>query len=184
VNASFPRRLALEARDSNGELLAGTSFSWLLDGVPGGEAKDTDGHCSIEVTNPSVVITASASYPGQEAKSVTLAGDLQVYRFTYPVRLHPRWSYFAMKHFPGLVGIFFVLLAVALVFVFKDPTALQTRVLLGLFSLGGGGFGGEFARRLKADVTLGKQLVISAGGAAAIFVILYLAVPAGTTTIP
>jgi hypothetical protein len=49
-----------------------------------------------------------------------------------------------------------------------------------MFSLGGGGFGGEIAGFINADLTLGQKLKITAGGAAAIFVLLYFFVPAGT----
>jgi hypothetical protein len=84
-----------------------------------------------------------------------------------------------MKHFPALAGIFFILLAVILVFVFDNPNRLQTQVVLAMFALGGGGFGGEISGFIKTDLTLGTKLKIAAGGAAAIFVVLFFFVPAG-----
>ena len=82
------------------------------------------------------------------------------------------------KHFPAFVGIFFVLIAIILAFSFPEPTPLQIRVILAVLSLGGGAFGTEISGMIKVNLSLGEKFVIGATGAAAIFVILYFAVPA------
>jgi hypothetical protein len=87
-----------------------------------------------------------------------------------------------MKHFPALVGIIFVLLALAYAFAFQKPTPPQVYFLLALCSVAGGGFGGEIAGFIKTDLTLSSKLTISAAGAFAIFVLLYLFVPATDST--
>lgn len=85
---------------------------------------------------------------------------------------------FMKKHFPAFVGIFFVLIAIILAFSFPEPTPLQIRVILAVLSLGGGAFGTEISGMIKVNLSLGEKFVIGATGAAAIFVILYFAVPA------
>jgi hypothetical protein len=86
---------------------------------------------------------------------------------------------FAQKHFGAIAGIVFILIALALGFSFQNPTALQRQLILVTLSLGGGAFSLEFANKIRANLTLGQKLVISAGGAAAVFVILYFFTPAG-----
>jgi hypothetical protein len=86
---------------------------------------------------------------------------------------------FAQKHFAAIAGIAFVLLALVLAFAFDNPTRLQRQLILVIVALGGGAFSLEFAKQINANMSLGKQLSVAAGGAAAVFVILYFFVPAG-----
>jgi hypothetical protein len=86
---------------------------------------------------------------------------------------------FAQKHFPALVGIAFLVLTLALAFAFAHPNRLQRQLILSMAALGGGAFSLEFAKRIDANMSLGKKLSIIAGGAGAVFVILYFFVPAG-----
>ena len=101
-----------------------------------------------------------------------------------PIRLRRERDSFMSKHFPASVGICFVLIATALTFSFSDPTALQTHVILAMFSLGGGAFAAEIPGIINIDLNLGQQVVIGATGAAAIFVILFFFVPATLTPAP
>jgi hypothetical protein len=82
------------------------------------------------------------------------------------------------RHFPAVIGIFFVGISIILAFVFTNPNTLQTKIILAVLSLGGGAFGTEISGMIKVDLSLGSKFVIGATGAAAIFVILYFAVPA------
>jgi hypothetical protein len=180
TDQQFARRIAVTARDSNGELLKGVSISWSVNGTTVGGGIQSDGHCSIELHDASAVVAVTATYDGHTLGPVILAQGLDAYEFEFDLVIHPKWKQFFMKHFPAIIGIAFILLAVLLGFVYQAPTPLQTHILLGLFSIGGGGFGGEIAGFIKTDLTLGRKLAISAGGAAAIFVLLYFFVPAGT----
>lgn len=179
MNNSFSRRIDVTARDSNGELVRGADFEWFVGCESVGSGHQSDGHSCLEVSDPNASVAVSAILDGERKPAVTLAHDQNFYEFVFDVAIHPTWKDFAMKHFPALIGIFFILLAVVLAFVFQEPNTLQTRILLATFALGGGGFGGEIAGFINTDLTLGEKLKISAGGACAIFVILFFFVPAG-----
>jgi hypothetical protein len=60
-----------------------------------------------------------------------------------------------------------------LAFVFQQPTPLQTKIIQALLALGFGGFATELTGFLKVDMNWGPRLVVGAGGALAVFVILW-----------
>jgi hypothetical protein len=93
------------------------------------------------------------------------------------VRQHAALGFLG-RHGLAAVGIGFLVSAIALAFGYAHPTSVQTHMSLALFALGGGAFATELPGQVKADVNLGTKLVVGATGAAAIFVILYFAVPA------
>lgn len=157
----------------------GASFEWRVDGEPAGKARSTDGHARIEVLQTESILEVSACVGDARKGPVRLASDARDLEFRFDIVVHPVWSEFAMKHFGAVVGIVFVLIAVVMVGVIQDPSPVQTHVILALFALGGGGFAGEIAGRVKAEMTLGTKLKVSATGAAAIFVLLYFFQPAG-----
>ena len=82
------------------------------------------------------------------------------------------------KHFPALIGIAFVVIAIVLAFAFSSPSPLQVHIILAVLSLGGGAFGTEISGMINVNLGLGTKLAVGATGAAAIFVILYFSVPA------
>jgi hypothetical protein len=82
------------------------------------------------------------------------------------------------RHLPLIVGLAPFAVAAALAFTFGSPTPLQSRIILGIFSLGGGAIATEIGGMIKVDLNLGQKLVIGATSAIAIFVILYLVLPA------
>src|SRR5262245_50551408 len=118
----FPRRISISVKDANGDLLRGASVLWFVGDTPVGEGIEIDGHASLEIQDPDVVVSVKATYEGCTQGPVMLAVDQTTYEFRFDVVAHPLWRQFAMKHFAALVGIAFVLLAVVLVFVFKNPT--------------------------------------------------------------
>jgi hypothetical protein len=175
----FSRRVSANASDVNGDLIPDATIEWYVNDAFAGSG-DGAGHSSIEVLDSSATIAVKAKVGDLVQGPVKLGPQQAEYNFHFDREVHPRWRSFVMKHFPALVGIVFILLALALVFTFQKPTPLQVHVLLALFALGGGGFGGEIAGFINADLTLSAKLKISAGGAAAIFVLLYFFVPAGS----
>jgi hypothetical protein len=176
----FARRVAATIRDSNGDLIKGASITWWVNGIEVGSAVSADGHSSIEV-GPQDEVAVGGFYGDRSFGPEKLANDQQAYEFRVPIETHPMWRQFFMKHFPAIIGIVFMLLAIALVVSLSHPTPLQAQLILATFALGGGGFAGEIAGKIDTTLTLGKKLVVSAGGAAAFFVILYFFVPAMRT---
>jgi hypothetical protein len=83
----------------------------------------------------------------------------------------------AEKHFPGLTGIAFLLLAIYLAFS-GETTIFQKRIILATFALAGAGLATELTGFLRVQLSFGTKLAIQAGGALAVFIILYLLVPA------
>jgi len=176
MTSNLPRRIDVFARGKYGFLLSGTRFDWFFGGMKAGHS-NSEGKASFETPNQKILIAVSAKYKGQTRGPVTLHESQNSYTFTFDEVVFPIWRDFLMKHFPAIIGIFFILLAVSLAFVFTDPTELQHRLILAMFALGGGGFGGEIAGFINTDLTLGKKLRLSAGGAAAIFIVLFFFVP-------
>jgi len=179
VHEPFPRRIGVTAKDANNDLIDGVVFAWFIDNQPAGE-QISNGNGALEVLSPVAVVSVKATYNGESQGPVKLALDQKTYEFRFDLQIHPRGKEFSMKHFPALIGIFFILLAVGLAFAFNNPSSFQRQVVLAMLSLGAGGFGGEIAGFIKADLTLGNKLAVSAGGAAAIFVLFYFFLPAGT----
>lgn len=178
---AFSRRVSVTATDKNRERIAGAVFQWYVNGVTGGEGNSDGGFSSYEVLDPAATISVSATVAGVTQGPEKLDAATPEYEFRFLEKVvHPLWRQFFMKHFPAFVGIVFILLALALVFIFPNPQPLQKHLILAVFALGGGGFGGEIAGFLKADLTMSSKLTISAGGAAAIFVLLYFFFPAGS----
>jgi hypothetical protein len=182
MTAPFARRIDVKAKDKNGDLIPGVAFEWRAGDVGAGEAPSTDGHVSFELTDPNAVVSVKATFEGEsQAKKLVVGQTSYEFRFA-EVEVNPQWRSFVMKHFPALIGIAFILLTVVLAVEMRDPTAFQQHVILATLSLGAGGFGGEIAGFINLDLTLGKKLALSAGGAVAIFVLLYFFVPAGVPT--
>lgn len=175
--SSFPRRIDVRAVDRYGQPLRGVVFDWYVGGVHAGTTT-TDGQANLEIDNKSAIVAITARHDDQ-TRSIKLAPDQAAFTFSFDANAYPYWREFGMTHFPALAGIVFIVLAVILAFAFSEPTDLQRHLILAMFALGGGGFGGEIAGFIKVDMKLGTKLTIAAGGAAAIFVLLFFFVPAG-----
>ena len=179
MSSPFPLMVSISLIDRNGDPLRGAVVEWYTNGQLAGRAKTQNGHASITLGDPTAAVEIRASYGTEAPQMRKLAQGTISYTFQFDVEQNPRWKEFLMKHFPGIVGIAFMLLAFGTVILLPNPNALQTHIILGLFALGGGGFGGELAGRFDVNIKLGTQLAITAGGAAGIFALLYLFVPAG-----
>ena len=145
MSGNFARRVSATVKDMHGDLIKGATVSWFINGNEAGSAVSSDGYSSIETTDPKAIVSVKAEYGGQSKGPILLAQNQDAWNFVFAVDIHPEWREFPMKHFPAIVGIVFILIAVVLVFVFPGPSPLQTHVILAMFSLGGGGFGGEIA---------------------------------------
>jgi hypothetical protein len=178
--AGFPRRISVNVLDASGEPIPGAEITWYVNGVNAGAGIRANGRSTLDVLDSSAKVAVQALYRGALIGPVKLAQDQQSYDFEFPVTIHPRWREFAMKHFPALIGVFFILLTLILAFVFGCPNTLQSRLLLATFALGAGGFGGEIAGFLRVNLSLLQKTKISAGGAMAVFIVLFFFEPAGS----
>lgn len=175
--SAFPRRIDVRATDRYGQPLRGVIFDWYIDGEHAGTTS-SDGQANLEIDSIAAIVSITARYDDQ-SRSVKLAPDQTTYTFSFDVSAYPYWREFGMKYFPALAGIVFIIIAIILAFTFGEPNDLQRHLILAMFALGGGGFGGEIAGFINVNMKLGTKLTIAAGGAAAIFVLLYFFVPAG-----
>ena len=178
TDGEFGRRITISVRDRHGDLVPRTKIEWFVGKKPLGQVIDSDGHANIQLRDPASIVTVKVTWRRIKQETQLAVGQ-DTWEFKLPVVLHPTSAEFIREHFAGLVGIVFVLLAVALIFIFSTANRAQLHVAFALLALGGGAFSGEFAKWIKVDLKIGAQVGISAVGAAAIFVILFFFEPAG-----
>ena len=171
----MPRDIFVFVRDRNDLPLAGATVTFSVNGLPAGEVAQAEGRGSIHLENSAAVVSVTASYTGLADQSVVLAPESNAHTFKFDVDAGPST---VSKHIPLIVGIGFLLLALALGFTFSSPTLLQTRLILVVASLGGGLVASEIPGMLNVNLTFGKRVAIGATGALAVFVILYFMLPA------
>lgn len=176
----FNRQVLVYVRDADNHLVEGANIKFKEDGVDRGGVDNSDGHATYTLLREKGIVEVSFEYHGL-GDTKRLAVEQQDWTFVLPdLHVTPTWRNVMEKHFPAIIGVLFILVATILAFTFSSPSALQTHVILAVFSLGGGAFGSEISGMIKADISLGSKLVVGATGAAAIFVVLYFAVPAGS----
>jgi hypothetical protein len=171
------RTLVVSAYDLNGMPCQGCQFELFLDGKLAGTAEHTDGKTMFTIEGEAQ-ISVTAAFRDQTTGPIKLSSTQDCYEFCFDVVLAPTWRNIVATYFPAIIGIVFMLLALVMAFVFKTPTPLQIHILLALFAIGGGGFGGQVAGFLNVNLTLTDKLKVTAGGACAFFVLLYFFVPA------
>jgi hypothetical protein len=165
-------------RDRRGRPIPGASIEFTKDGLPAGGVPNAEGRGRIQLPNRNVKVGVTVTYNDQQPQTVQLGQDQDSFTFTFDVDVIPGWREIMERHLPLLVGLILFAVAIVLAFTFGSPTPLQNRIILGAFSLGGGAIATEISGMIKVDLNLGQKLVIGATGALAIFVILYLVLPA------
>jgi hypothetical protein len=78
------------------------------------------------------------------------------------------------KHIAAIIGLALAAVTVALTFAVRNVTPLQRQILLSLFALAGGAIATEIPGFLNINMSFGAKSAIGAGGALAVFVLLYL----------
>jgi hypothetical protein len=164
-------------RDRIGRPIPGATIKFKLNDANAGEIQNAEGRGRIELMKRDVIIEVSAIYK-RETQTVKLSTKQDSYTFTFNVDIEPGWGKFMERHLALWVGLVIFAVAIGLAFAFSSPTPLQTRIILGAFSLGGGAIATEISGMISVNLNLGQKLVIGATGALAIFVILYLVLPA------
>jgi hypothetical protein len=160
------RTIDIFVRDRSGHLIPGVGIKFAIDGKSAGEVNGSEGRGRIELpeTNKKPV-DVTVSYRNEE-KTAKIAYGQDSYEFRYDVDL-------SVNHVPLWSGAGLILLTVFLAFYFKDPTPIQLKIIQGLFSVGLGGIATELTGFLNVDMKFGTRLVIGAGGALAVFVVLW-----------
>jgi hypothetical protein len=178
---SFDRQIIVFVKDADGNPLTGSTIHWKEGDKDRGSVENSEGRGTLIPDNASTIVDVIVEYPGQTAQTRKLAIEETSCQFTFSgVHSKPAPKSFAERHFPSLIGIGFVIVSIALAFVFSKPSPLQTHIILAVLSLGGGAFASEIPGMLKVDLSLSAKFTVAATGAAAIFVILYFAVPVGS----
>jgi hypothetical protein len=171
------RTIDIYVRDRNGHRIPGATIKFKTNGKDSGEVNDSEGSGRIELEKRDTAVDVEALYHG-ERQAAKLAVNQDFYVFTFDVDVNPNWRGLMERHLPLIVGLLLFAVAIVLAFTFGAPTPLQSRIILGVFSLGGGAIATEIGGLIKVDLNLGQKLVVGATGAIAIFVILYLVLPA------
>lgn len=173
MSALSVRRIEVSARGADNQLLPGAEFTFESNGTKLGEARSTDGHASIELESRDIAVTVTVLYGGKSQSC-----NLSSYQDDWTFRFGTTSSTFLRAHFPALLGCLLLLLTIALAFAQSNQNALQIRIILAVLALAGGLIATEIPGLLHANVTFGEKVAIIAGGALAVFVILFLTVPA------
>ena len=173
----FVRTVDIFVRDKTGHPIPGAKIEFSKDGTFVGEVPNAEGRGRIELTKRDLIVGVRVTY-NQEIQEQNLAKDQDAFTFVFNVDTEPTMAHAVERHLALIVGIVLFAVAITLAFVFGTPTPLQSRIILGTFSLGGGAIATEISGLIKVDLTLGTKLTIGATGALAIFVILYLVLPA------
>ena len=177
-NRKTERIVDIFVRDRKQRPIPGASIAFTKDGVPAGGVSNAEGRGRIELPNRNIKVGVTVDYDDQQPQTVQLGQNQDTFTFTFDVDVVPGWRESMERHIPLIVGLILFAVAIVLAFAFGNPTPLQTRIILGAFSLGGGAIATEISGMIRVDLNLGTKLVIGATGALAIFVILYLVLPA------
>lgn len=178
--AQFNRQVLVHVRDADNHLVDGATIKWKVDGKDRGRIDNSDGNGTITILDQNGIVEVTVEYDGH-SETRQLALEQADCNIVLPdVHMTTTWKNIMERHFPAVIGIFFILVAIILGFAFSHPSPLQIHIILAVLSLGGGAFGTEISGMIKVNLTLTKKFVIAATGAAAIFIVLYFAVPAGS----
>jgi hypothetical protein len=134
---------------------------------------------TIQVSDSKASVRLEAEYDGEQPLSATLAPEADEWHFTFSnVDIStPGTTPFVERHLPGVVGAAFLLITIVLSLVIPTPTSFQRRVFIGTLSIALSGMAVEIPGLLNVRMTLGRKLVITAAGAIAIFVLVYVLSP-------
>ncbi len=171
------RTVDVFVRDKKGQPLPGVVIAFKKNGELAGTVPYAEGRARIELPDREISVGVSAAYGG-ETQSVDLAQNQDTYTFAFDVDPNPEKGGFMERHLALIVGLALFAIAIILAFSFGSPTPLQARIILGVFSLGGGAIATEISGMIYVDMKFGTKVAIGATGALAIFVILYLVLPA------
>jgi hypothetical protein len=172
------RNLHIYVQDANGQPLTGATIKVIRhEGAEVGEAFESTGHASFSIPGDRTRLEVSATL-GVEQLKADLGAATDIYTFRFAFAQEQSLTSLAKSHIPAIVGGLLLATALALAFLYQDPSALQSQLIRSTAALGFGGLASILTGMIQAKVTLGKQLVVSATGAAAVYVISFFFIPA------
>ena len=173
------RVIRVYVTDSKGTRIPDATVNVIIDGeliATATSAIDDYGTVyTVQISDPSVGVTLEARYRNEPAQTVTLAPEADEWEFTFgnvevPV---PREKALWEEHIAGIIGVVFLLITIVLAIVFPEPTPFQFRVFVGALAMCLSGIAAEIPGFMHVKLSLGRQLVATAAGALAIFLLVY-----------
>ena len=160
-------------------LLRLTPYVRRIGKMPGPTCNGSKGMFSMQVSDPTASIETEAEYEGKtkkeklapEATTIELRFEDIVLKKPSSV---PPWIIYTVAVVSGVVGLITVLILISLA---PDPTDHQFFVFRVVIALSAGAFGATIPGFLHLRLPLWRQGLISAGGAIALFVIVYMLNP-------
>lgn len=175
---SITRSIHAYARDLNGRALPHTDFELTKqDGSPLGRVRDSHGQGVFVLPGERTPLNLIAIH-GSEHQSALLSKDVDTWTFQFNWVVETTVMNYLKDHVPLIVGLVLLSVALILTFTFPTPTPLQSHLIRSTAALACGGIASVLTGMLRANVTLGNQLAVSATGAAAVYIISFFFVPA------
>jgi hypothetical protein len=124
VTPQFNRQVLVYVRDADNHLVEGSTIRWKENGQDRGSIEHSDGHGTLTPVHQDSIVEVTVEYDGLQPQTRTLAVDQTSCTIVFPnLHVHPTtWIHTMEGHFPAFAGIFFILIAIALAFVFSSPT--------------------------------------------------------------
>jgi hypothetical protein len=174
MNAQPPpaRDFLVFVRDANDEPLHGAIIRFSLNGVPAGEVPNAEGRGSIHNLKVSDKLEITVTYRGV-TKTASPGPDQTTWVFKFD--LHSRRDGKRLERFLAFTfGVVFIIALLALAIIFPSPTPFQYLVFRIILALAAAGVAVTFTGFLEIAVSSW----IKAGGALAVFVIVFFYNPA------
>lgn len=178
------RLIRVHVLDNNGRSIPDASVSVFVSGAYIGKAISGAGNAgtvyTFQISDSNADVSLKAEYKDEASQEVTLAQGVDHWKFVFnnvevPM---PRGKSFLEEHIAGVLGVGFLLISIGLAIVFPNAAGYQYRVFVATLAIAIAGVGAEIPGFLNVKLSFGKQLVITAAGAIAIFVLVYFYLPA------
>jgi len=172
------QRIRVYANDRAGHPLAHSNIGVSIDGRLLGSVKDSRGFCDFIVSVPegSTVPQIAVAVEFQ-ANTYTrqLAASASILTINFDeIDLGRPYMEMLKQNLPAAVGLVLLAVSITLGFVFAHPEPTQIFLIRATFALGAGGVGSIIPGLLNLNANLGTKLGITAGGALAVLVLMYL----------
>lgn len=182
TSALRERAVTIDVRDKNQRFVSGATVEMWANGKLVTSAEHITKAATFHVNDPAIPLRFVARYDGQQS-SIDLAQDTWDYAISLnDLELKPEElakKSFLENHLAFIFGVIGLAAAIILAICFPNqerPDLYKYFAILA--ALSGGGVASEIPGFLNLQYTPSKKLLIAAGGALAVFVIMYFFKPA------